>query len=137
MINAIHIALSGLQAAGKRAEASASNIANMTTSGSLEPGGKAPYGALTTVQTAVNDPSGNGAGITAENVPSNRPFVPAYSPGSPFANSDGLIGVPNVDLAEEIVNLKLAETAYKASAKTIRANADMQDDLLRALDRKS
>jgi len=135
MINAIQIALSGLQAAGKRAEASASNIANMTTSGSLEPGGPAPYSALTTTQTAVTDKNGNSLGVRAENAPSNRPFVPAYSPDSPFANSEGMIGVPNVDLAEEIVNLKLAETAYKASAKTITASSDMQDELLRVLDR--
>lgn len=135
MINAIQIALSGLQAASKRADASASNIANISTSGSLEPGGQAPYSALTTTETALTDQDGNGLGVSAENRPAAKPFVPAYNPDSPFANSEGLIGVPNVDLAGEIVNLKLAETAYKANAKTIKAASDMQDELLHALDR--
>lgn len=131
MINAITTALSGLVASAKRVEASASNIANVQTSGSLEEGGKAPYSALTTVQSAQQ-----GGGVRADIVQKDPAFVPAYSPDSPFADGEGYIGVPNVDLAEEAVNLKVAELTYKANLKTIETAADLQKDLLDAVDRK-
>ena len=47
----------------------------------------------------------------------NKPFVPAFDPGSPFADENGMIGVPNVNLAEEAVNLTIAEVNFKASAR--------------------
>ena len=130
MIGAISTALSGLFAASKRVEASASNIANVSSAGALdEKDGRAPYSALTTVQKASE-----GGGVQAENIPKDPGFVPAYAPDSPFANEDGLIGVPNTDLAEDAVNLKLAETAYKANLATIKTAGEMNDELLRILD---
>ncbi len=134
MINAIQIALSGLAAASKKVEAAASNIANMTTSGSLTDPDKAPYGVLTTTQQAVTDQDGNVLGVRADIVPKNTPFIPAYDPDSPFANEDGLIGVPNVNLAGEAVNLNLAEITFKANLKVIEAASDLSEDLLRVFD---
>lgn len=136
MMNAISIALSGLQAATKRLSASASNIANLQTVGSLEEGGQKPYSSLTTTQSAQNV-NGQGSGVTANIAPKNTPFVPAYSPDSPFANEDGLIGVPNTDLAEEAVYLNLAETTYKAGLKTIETQKELDEELLSILDEKA
>lgn len=136
MINAIGIALSGLNAASRKVEASASNIANMQTSGSLENPDQAPYTPLTTQQIALADQAGNGLGVKSNFVPKTQPFTPAYDPDSPFANAEGLIGVPNVDLAEEAVNMTMAETAYKASVSVIETVQDMTRELLEAFDRK-
>lgn len=133
MINAIQIALSGLQAASQRAGASASNIANQDSTGALDPAdGSAPYSALTTVQTT--QPSG---GVQTQVVPTSKPFVPAYDADSPFANGEGLIGVPNVNLAEDIVNLQVARNSYQANIKTIQAQSDMEQALLKMFDRKA
>lgn len=134
MINTIQIALSGLAAASKKVEASASNIANLTTAGSLTDTGNAPYNAVTTVQQAVTDESGNGLGVRATTIPKNTPFVPAYDPDSPFANPDGLVGVPNVSLAEEAVNLSLAETTFKANLKIIEAASELSRELISIFD---
>ncbi len=131
MINAIQTALSGLMASSKRIEASASNIANLQTTGSLEEGGKAPYSAVTTTQTAQES-----GGVKAETVEKDPGFVPAYEPGSPFANEEGLVGAPNVNLAEEAVNIKLAEIAYKANLKTIETVAELEEELLNTFDKK-
>jgi flagellar basal-body rod protein FlgC len=137
MINAIQIALSGLNAASRRAEASASNIANLTTIGSLDPAaGSPPYQALTTAQTAISGQNGETLGVRADIIPSSRPFVPSYSPDSPFADSNGLVGAPNVDLAEETVNLQLAKTTYQANIKTIETVNHMEDALLDIFDHK-
>lgn len=136
MINAIQIALSGLNAASRKVDAAASNIANMTTSGALDPAdGPAPCQAVTTAQSTVSGTDGEALGVESRVVPTNRPFVPAYDPDSPFANADGLIGAPDVNLAEEAVNLQIASTTYKANLKTIQVASDMQDALLDMFDR--
>ncbi|MCB1532897.1 MAG: flagellar biosynthesis protein FlgC [Alphaproteobacteria bacterium] len=133
MLGTINIALSGLEAASKRVNASASNIANLQTVGSVEADGKAPYDPLTTKQTALNI-DGNGAGVRSEIVSAGRPFVPSYSPDSPFANAEGLIGVPNINLAEEAVNLLIAETTYKANIATLKTAEELSDELLSIVD---
>ncbi len=135
MMNSISIALTGLESATKRLSASASNIANFQTTGSLEEGAKQPYSALTTQQSAIT--AGNEtAGVSTSIVPKTTPFVPAYDPDSPFANANGEIGVPNVDLAEEAINVNLAEIQYKANLATIRTASELSDELFRIFDKK-
>ncbi|MCB9979277.1 MAG: flagellar biosynthesis protein FlgC [Rhodospirillales bacterium] len=135
MTNPVSIALSGLGASLKRIGAAASNIANVQTTGSLEPGGKKPYEAQTVVQSA-QAAGGTGAGVSAEIVTKKEPFVPVYDPNSPDANAQGLIGAPNVDLAEEIVGLKLASITYRANLKVIEASTRMSEEAGRLLDEK-
>lgn len=134
MINAIQTALSGLVASTKRVEASASNIANIGTAGSLDDAGNAPYAPISTVQQTQTDSQGNATGVTAENLPRENAFVPAYDPDSPFANSEGFVGVPNVNLAEEAVNLKLAEATYKANIAVLETVNELSDELLSIFD---
>jgi flagellar basal-body rod protein FlgC len=132
MIGAISTALSGLLAAGKRVEAGADNIANAFTAGSLDPENpNQPYQARTTIQTAQES-----GGVTATNVPKNPGIVNAFAPDSPFANEDGLVAAPNVDLAEEAVNLKLAEIAYKANIATLKTASEMAEELDRLFDER-
>ncbi len=129
MTNAIGIALSGLNSATQRLNASASNIANAFTSGSLEEGGQAPYTPLDTTSKA--DAAG---GVQTQIIPRNNPVAVAYDPNSPHANAEGFVGGPNVDLAEEAVNLKLAELSYKANLNTIKVAGEIFDELLDAVD---
>lgn len=137
MINAIQIALSGLNAASNAANVAASNIANVTTTGKLDnQGGSSAYQPQVSVNTALTGPEGEGLGVTATTIPSTRPAVPTYSPNSPDANADGLVATPDVDLGEQIVNLQLANTAYKANVKTAQAASDMDKDLLAIFDHK-
>jgi flagellar basal-body rod protein FlgC len=131
MINAIQNALTGLFGASKRIEATASNIANLNTAGSLEDGGQPPYSTLTTAQAAQDS-----GGVKTEIIPKSPGFVPAYDPDSPFANAQGEIGVPDTDLAEEGVNLTLAKTAYRANLAVIKTADEMQDELIKSFDRE-
>ena len=126
MINAIGIALTGLNSASLRLNASASNIANLSTVGSLTDPDSAPYTPVTTQSTAL----GEIGGVKTQIVPKDPAFVPAFDPDSPFADENGVIGVPNISLEEEIVNLKLAEITYKANLKTIDAAGNLLDELL-------
>ena len=122
MLNAIGIALSGLQAASRKVEASASNIANMQT---------ANYKPLTTALTAQSDQEGNGQGVSSRNIPKTQAFTPSYTPDSPFASA------PDVDLAEEAVNMTLAETTYKANVAVLKTVDDMTKEMLKTFDKKA
>lgn len=126
------IALTGLNSASMKLNASAANIANFMTSGSLEPGGQSPY----IPRDAVAKAQGETGGVQTEIINRDPAFTPAYDPDSPFANDQGYIGVPNVDLATEIVTMKLAEISYKANLKTIQTSRDMFGELLRSFDKK-
>lgn len=136
MINTIQIALSGMQAAAKQTGAAASNIANQQTVGSLDDPDNAPYTPLTVQQGSLKGTDGQGFGVKADFAPKNPAFVPAYDPDSPFANEEGVIGVPNVDMAEEAVNLTIARASYKAGAAVIRTASDMDDALLSIFDKR-
>ena len=134
MLGTINIAISGLNAASRQLSASASNIANLQTVGSLEDGGQAPYTPLQTTQSAITDESGNPQGVRSDFIPQNNPFVPAFDPDSPFADANGIIGVPNVDLAAEAVNLNLAEIQYKANIEVIETASELSEELFRIFD---
>lgn len=137
MMNAISIALSGLSAATKKLNASAANIANLQSTGSLEEGRQAPFNPLTTEQTAQTDTEGSPQGVRTEIVPRQNPFVPTFDPDSPFADENGIIGLPNVNLAEEAVNQIQAELAFKANIATIKTAENLSDELLNIFDEEA
>lgn len=122
MIQGFQSAIAGLTAAGKRADIAANNIANARTTGTLD-----PYSGYT-AQQAVQSTTAAGAPQVSARLLSPG-HVAAYEPDSPDADADGLVGVPDVDIAANIVDLIQAEHAYKANAVTLRT----LDELSRAL----
>src|SRR5690606_5953461 len=66
-------------------------------------------------------------GIVSEQ---NNPYSIIYDPNSIFANEDGNIAVPNVDLTTELVSLKTIEIAYKANIASIKTQDEVYDTLL-------
>lgn len=132
MVNTINIAITGLNAATRKMEAAASNIANVSTSGAVDGNENPPYDPLTTIQTADK----NGAGVKSRLMASGRPYVPQFDPDSPFADENGIIGLPAVNLAEEAVNLKVAQHSYKASIQVIKTAEDMQDSFWNIFDKE-
>ncbi|MFA7277243.1 MAG: flagellar basal body rod C-terminal domain-containing protein [Pseudobdellovibrionaceae bacterium] len=133
MINPISTAVSGLTAASRKLAVATENIVNASSVGSLDPNSpNQAYAAQTTLAKSVG-----GGGVQTVTLTREPPFVPSFQPDSPFANEDGLVNAPNVNLDEELVNTKLAEQAYKANAQVIRTTSDMQDVLVRALDQET
>lgn len=130
MIKAIGIALSGLDNASKRLSATASNIANASTVGSANGEGQAPYSPVTSIQK-----TNEAGGVNTTIVPSGKPFVPSYDPDSPFADENGIIGAPDVNLATEAINSIVAELSYKANIEVIKTAEDMGDELLDIFDK--
>jgi len=108
----LNIAVSGLRAAAKRLEVSASNVANDRSTG---------YVPRRVQQTAYA-----AGGTRAESVPVQPPSVPFVDPNDP----DAAATRPNVSLEEEIVEQMLARRAYEANLRTVEAADRMTRTLL-------
>ncbi len=128
MIKALSIALTGLDSSAKTLNTAAQNIVNAGSVGSLD-GGRQAYAPVTTSKVAVP-----GGGVKTDIVPREPAFVPSFAPGSPFANEEGFVQAPNVNLAEELVISKTAELAYKANATTLAISKELGETLIDAID---
>lgn len=130
MLNAISTSISGLLAAGKKAEIAAANITNADTVGAISPeNGPEAYKPQKSLTVSI----GEGA-VQTVSLDRTPLFTPIYDPNSPFANEEGLINAPNVNLDEELINLKQAQNSYQSNAKVLQIGREMQETLTDALD---
>jgi flagellar basal-body rod protein FlgC len=127
MSNAMSIAASGMTAAVRRLEVSARNVANASSDGPL-PGAGDAGGVFTPFRVDQVEVAGGG---TAAQVSAVEPGqVPAYDPGAPYADQNGLVAAPNVNLEGEVIEALVARYTFAFNAKVMRASADMTKSLL-------
>jgi flagellar basal-body rod protein FlgC len=126
------IALSGLNAASLRLQVSASNVANAGSTGTLPnangtvpAGSPQAYAPLEVVQSASA-----GGGVQTSVTTVTPSTTAAFDPQASFANQDGLVAAPNVDLASEFVGQLLASYSYAANAIVLKADDRMTQSLL-------
>jgi flagellar basal-body rod protein FlgC len=139
------IATSGLAAASLRLNVTANNIANALDAGPLPAtsvSGAAATGAASTGNNfppayvplqvnQVDQTNGSTPGGTIATVSAVSPSIVAqFDPNAPFANQDGLVAAPNVDLASQFIQLLTAKYDFAANAKVIRAYSDTTKSLL-------
>ena len=112
MTQAINAALSALGALGVKLNVLANNIANVNTDGFKKSRAiledAVPYGVTVSISKVDN-------------------------PGEPVPSADGTPQMKessNVDLGEEIINLKITERAFEANIKPIQAEEEMTGKLL-------
>lgn len=138
MFASLSIATTGMHAAAKRIEASASNVANARTNGPLpdtppnRPVERADdvrsvYQPIDVVQVSIS-----GGGVAARFTERLPAYQPVYDPTSPDANEDGLLAAPNVDLAREISDQIMAVAMFQASVKVFTVASDMTKTLIDA-----
>lgn len=135
MHETLKIAVSGLSDAIARLVNLASNVVNVSSTARLPQKTEDSYSGyiphdVVTISSSVAD---HNLGVQTQLKPREPAYVPAPDPHSPNANSEGLVAVPNVDLATEFVNAKMAEIAYKANAAVIRAEQKNGKELLDTL----
>jgi flagellar basal-body rod protein FlgC len=118
------IALTGLNTASTRLQVSASNLVNMDDSAPM-PGSGVP-GPAPFVPTRVETISLGANGVQAQLSAAQPGTVPAYQPDSPYADGQGMVAAPDVDLAGELVEQMLAMQQYRASAALIAVDDRMQ-----------
>ena len=135
---ALKISGSGLKAERARMNVTAMNIANINTTRTIEGG---PYKAKSVVFGAkpVADFKEMLYSTRArlrmvdvvEIVEDNKPFKEVYDPSHPDADENGIVQMPNVDLAEQMVDMIASKRGYEANVAAIDAVKSMA---LKALD---
>jgi len=122
------IALSGIKAALQRFDAAANNIANVRSYGPLPGAAAAGYPAAYTPVDVVQL-SVSGGGVVSRVINSPRGPIAYYDPSAPYADADGMVAAPDIDLASEMVNLVTAELDFAANLMVLRAESEMMASL--------
>jgi flagellar basal-body rod protein FlgC len=122
------IALSGMNAASLRMQSSASNLANMDDEAPLPGSGVA--GPAPNAPTRVSTISLGAGGIQAQLTASSPGYEAAPDPASLYANPQGMVAVPSVNMAGEAVDQATALAQFRASILTLNAEDQMQKSAL-------
>lgn len=138
ILTALKISGSGLKAERARLNVASMNLANANTTRTMEGG---PYRAKSVVfaarpldgfeaALASSDDKLRKVEVT-EVVNDDKPFKEVYDPSHPDADENGMVSFPNVDEAEQMVDMLSARRAYEANVSAIESVKSMA---LKALD---
>jgi flagellar basal-body rod protein FlgC len=122
------IALSGMRAALQRFDAAANNIANVRSQGPLPSAAATGYPAAYTPVDVVQM-SVPGGGVVSRVINSPRGPVAYYDPSAPYADGNGMVAAPDIDIVAEFVDLIAAELDFAASLMVLRVESDMMASL--------
>lgn len=132
MSSILSIAASGLAAAAQRLQVSADNVANAQSDGPLPTASatvRAQYPAAYTAQQ-VDQVAMPGRGTSAVVTDAQPGTVTAYDPTAPYADPNGNVAAPNVDLSNEAVQQAIASYQFAANADVIVVYQQMMNALL-------
>lgn len=137
MYGALDISTSGMVAQRTRMTVIASNLANVNSLAN-DKGEYDPY-LRKAAMFASGDPSagsdaGKAMGVHVASIEvGDEPLRRAYRPGSPFADSEGYVMVPNINTTTEWVNAMEASRAYEANVAAAETTKSMVSQALRLL----
>ena len=133
LFNIFTIAGSALNAQSLRLNTTASNMANANSAASSS---GATYRAREPLFEALMgdpfDPHGAAeAGVKVTGiVESKAPLRHEYQPGSPLADADGYVFLPNVNVVEEMANMISASRSYQTNVEVMEASKRMLQQTL-------
>lgn len=132
MVDSLSISLSGMQAQIQRVAGSASNIANLRSTGALEPGpgDRAAFQPVETAQRPVTGPNGQGMGTRAYFRPSNPAVRAELQPEDPAADRAGLVAAPNVSIERETIRQAQGVRTFQANFLGLRAADELRREAL-------
>ena len=120
-ISGIQATSSALQAEKTRMDVVAQNIANAHTTRDLD--GKAYQRKVVSFEALLGAQGSSGQGVRVASIGNDsRPGETVFNPNHPHADKDGMVQMPNVNLAMEMVDLMAASRAYEANL-TVARNA--------------
>ncbi|MEN8257055.1 MAG: flagellar basal body rod protein FlgC [Thermodesulfobacteriota bacterium] len=138
ILTALKISGSGLKAERERLNVTAMNLANANTTRTMEGG---PYKAKSVVfgsrpvasfrETLDSSQARLQKVEVVKVVEDDKPFKEVYDPSHPDADENGIVQFPNVDTAEQMVDMISARRGYEANVTAIDAVKSMA---LKALD---
>lgn len=134
MFDIFSVSASGMEAQRLRMNIIAGNLSNVDTTRTPEGGPYRRKDVLFSANYGVNAFSGYldasmnnyNAGVRVSGIiEDQRPLRYAYDPGHPDADKNGYVAYPNVNAAEEMVNMISASRSYEANVAAFKATRDM------------
>jgi flagellar basal-body rod protein FlgC len=120
-LSGIHATSGALNAEQVRMDIVAQNIANAYTT---KDAGGGPYQRrMVSFETIMGGVQNSERGVRVSGIRNDKtPGEAIYNPGHPHADANGMVRMPNVQLATEMVDLMSASRAYEANL-TVARNA--------------
>lgn len=131
LFGSLQVSASGMAAERTRAELLVENMANAETTHTPEGG---PYRRKDVVFSSEEEASPFsavfqnevGTGVTVSDVITDtRDPIKRYMPGHPDADADGYVAFPNMNPAEDMVDLLSSQRSYEADVAAISSVKDM------------
>jgi flagellar basal-body rod protein FlgC len=154
-MSAVTTATSGLYAATEQLNVAASNLANSQTTGVLSADptlGSSALGASAASAASAGSPTGSsvapplayqplqlvqyanadvaGGGVSTSVQPTSQAAYAAYAPSSAYANANGQVAAPDIDLPSEIANQASALIQFQANLKVVQASNQLQESVI-------
>ena len=123
LFNIFNISGSGMSAQAQRLNVVASNIANVDSAGGAN--GQAYRAKQVVFQEVPLDGSVSSGVKVSQVVEDASPMRKVYDPKHPQADAAGYVTMPNVNVAEEMVNMISATRAYQTNVETMNAAKTM------------
>lgn len=126
LFNVFDIAGSAMTAQSMRLNVVASNMANAD---SVTSANGQPYRARQVVFQAqplnAAMPKGSAGVVVSKVVDDPSPMRMVYDPKNPYANEQGYVTMPNVNVVEEMVNMISASRSYQANVEMMNTTKSM------------
>jgi len=124
LLNIFDIAGSGMTAQSQRLNAIASNIANVDST--ITADGTAYRAKMVEFMTVQVGDTKAASGVKVSRVlEDNSPLKKIYNPAHPQADQLGYVSMPNVNIAEEMVNMMSASRSYQNNVDSMNAAKSM------------
>ena len=121
---ALRIAASGLQAQSTRLRIVSQNIANAQSTGSTP--GADPYARQTVSFESEMDRTLGARLVQVKSIGvDSTPFRFEHDPGTPGADENGMVKMPNVDVLVELADMREANRSYEANLQVAKQSAEM------------
>lgn len=127
IFNGLQINASGLSLERMKLDVASTNIANVNTTRTAEGG---PYKEKT-VEFSENLRQAQGtnkitsAGVKVTNIAEDNTTKLTYDPTNPDADANGYVEMPNVNMADEMVDMIQAMRTYEANVSSTEANKNI------------
>lgn len=117
LLNVFNISGSAMIAQSERLNTVASNLANAESV--TGPDGK-PYKAKHVVFSAVPMTNATATGVAVRNVVEDQSAPKmVYNPQHPAADANGYVAMPNINMADEMVNMISASRSYQTNVESL------------------
>ena len=139
LFSALSVSASGMNAQRVRAELLVENMANAETTRTAEGGAyrrkdvvfqseqeQSPFSSILSNEMSSGSSAGTATGVTVSDViVDQRDPQKRYLPGHPDADSDGYVSFPNLNPAEEMVDLVSSSRGYQANVASMTSIKEM------------